>query len=636
MADVTCSRRRRIGAVLLAVALEPFLAAQSDWPSYGHDAGASRYSPLSQINTRNVASLRSVWKYDSDEIGASFETTPIVAGDTMYISTPRERVVALDAETGHEIWSFDTKVKRPTTHRGVSYWPGDGQTPARVLAATTDGRLFAIDAKSGKPIAAFGDDGVVNLRAGVADNFPLAAYGISSPPAIFKNLLIVGPRTQESPAKGPAGDIRAFDVRTGKLVWSFHSLPRPGEPGYDTWGPDFWKDGSGPSAWAAITVDPERQMVFVPVGNPAGGGDPAGRKGTNLYSDSVVALDALTGKLRWHYQMVHHDMWDYDVPAPPALIEISRGGKKTPAIAQMTKQGFLYILDRMTGQPIFGAEERPVAKGNNPGDESWPTQPFPLKPPPLARNSMSADDISRITPESAEFCGNLVATHRTGGPFMPRGSDPAINFPSSIGGGNWGGVSFDPPLGYIFVNTMDLGSLSNGRGGGRANQKAPSSAPAAAAADANTPAAFGETGGVRFVDQDHYPCNKPPWGQLIAVNVNTGDIAWRSVLGGYKELEDKGIKDTGAANLGGSIATAGGLVFIGATNDLRFRAFDARTGKQLWTADLDGDAFAPPIAFQGRSGKQYVVVTSGGPGYLNGVGPRRSDVPGKLTAFALP
>jgi len=631
-----CRKILTLRSLLLAGILLPALCAQNDWPVFGHDSGATRFSPLAQINTRNVATLRPVWTYEAGEVAGSFEVTPLVIGNVMYISTPRERVLALDADTGREIWAFEgSRVPRPSPHRGVSYWPGDRQTPPRIFAATTDGRLYALDAKSGKPAASFGDNGMLNLRAGVADKFPNAPYGFSSPPAIYKNIIILGPRTQESPAKGPAGDIRAFDAINGKQVWTFHTLPRPGEPGFETWGPEFWKDGSGPSAWAALTVDQERGLVFIPIGNPAGGGDPADRKGNDRYANCVVALDAATGHLRWYFQTVHHDVWDYDAPAPPTLIDVVQNGRKIPALAQITKHGMLFLLDRITGKPIFGAEERPVPQSKIAGEELSPTQPFPLKPPPLARNRMTASEISRITPESERFCADLVANRELGGPFPARGAGPSINFPSSIGGGNWGGVSFDASLGLIFVNTSNLGSVSGGRGGRGPAGGAPP-AGKKAAGDSEAGRYFGETGGPRFVDQDRYPCNQPPWGELIAVNANTGDIAWRVTLGSYKELEDKGIKDTGAANLGGSIATAGGLLFIGATNDLRFRAFDSRTGKQLWMVDLDGNALATPVTYQSRNGKQYLAVISGGPAYLNSVGPQRSGVPSKITAFALP
>ena len=629
-------RRGALRLALPAAVLILNLPAQTDWPRYGHDPGGQRYSPLAQITPENVSKLKPAWTWDPAESTLSFETTPLVVGNVMFVSTPRERVVALDADTGKELWSFDTKVTAPSTHRGVSYWPGDGKSnahnPARVIAGTSDGRLFALDAATGKPVGSFGDNGVVNLRAAFADKFPSALYGISSPPAIYRNLLIFGPRTQESGASGPSSEIRALDVLTGKQVWSFHTLPQPNEPGHETWGPDFWKDGAGPSAWAAITVDTARRMVFVPVGNPSGGGDPAGRKGANLYSNSVVALNADTGKLVWYYQMVHHDVWDYDVTAPPALVDVVRNGKKVPAVAQLTKQGLLFILNRMTGQPIFGAEEREVPGNKPPGEELWPAQPFPVKPVALARNSMSASDISRITPASEEFCAAQVADHETGGPFLPRGAGASISFPSSIGGGNWGGVSFHAGLGLIYVNTSNLGSISNGRRPAGTTGASGTAGTGRGAAANNG----GGGGGTRFVYQDHFPCNKPPWGHLTAVNANTGDIAWQVTLGGYKQLEEKGITNAGAVNTGGSIVTAGGLVFIGATNDRRFRAFDARTGKQLWQVDMDGHALAQPVTYLGRNGKQFIAVATGGPSYMGGVGPQVPVLPGKITAFTLP
>ena len=642
-----------MGNILIATAAmaisAPALLAQADWTANGGDAANTRYSKLAQIKTANVATLKPLWTWDSSETAASFETTPLVIGHVMYVSTPQQRVVALDADTGKQIWTFDPKNTDSNTHRGVSYWPGDAQNVARVIAGTTDGRLYALDAKTGTPIPSFGNNGVVDYRAQFAATYPNVLFGFSSPPALYKDLIIFGPRTAESGPKGPDASIRALDVRTGKEVWTFHSLPKPGEPGYETWGPDFWKNGAGPSAWAGLTVDTVRGMVFVPVGNPTGGGDAAGRKGNNLYSDSVVALNAETGKMIWYYQTTHHDEWDYDVPAPPTLVDVVKDGKKTPAVAQITKQGLLFILDRMTGKPIFGVEERPVPAGNTPGDELSPTQPFPIKPPPLARNSMSAADVSRITPEAEAYCTAQVASHSTGGPFLPRNAATGtIVFPSSIGGGNWGGVSYDPSLALVFVNTSNLGARSNaatpraaapaagaapaGSTPGPLTNAPPAQPPAAGAA----PPAAREGGGNRFVDQDRYPCNKPPWGVLTAVNVNTGDIAWQSTLGSYKTLEDKGIKDTGTPNLGASLVTAGGVVFIGATNDARFRAFDAHSGKLLWQVDLDGDALAQPITYLRRNGKQVLVISTGGSAYMGGVGPVQQPMAGKIIAYGLP
>jgi quinoprotein glucose dehydrogenase len=616
---------RKIAIVsVTAGCAQTILMAQADWRVYGGDPGNMHHSSLAQITPANVSTLKPVWTWDSGETAISFETTPLVIDHVMYVSTPNERVVALDADTGREIWNFDPKVEVPSTHRGVTYWPGDGKDAARLIVGTSEGQIYALDVKTGKPMPTFGDHGVVNYRATFSSKYPDVLYGFSSPPALYKNLIIFGPRTAESGPKGPDASIRALDVRTGQQVWAFHTLPRPGEPAYDTWGPDYYKEGGGPSAWAELTVDEARGMVFIPVGNPTGGGDPAGRKGDNLYSDCIVALNANTGKLIWYYQVVHHDVWDYDVPAPPTLIDVVQNGKKIPALAQITKQGLLFILNRLDGKPIFGAEERPVPHGDNPEDVLSPTQPFPLKPLPVARNSISAAEISQISPESTKFCNDLAATRELGGPFLPRSSKGSIIFPSSIGGGNWGGVSYDASLGLVFVNTMDLGSRGN------------PVRPAGTGAAAGRRVFGGGEGGARFVDQDRYPCNRPPWGQLTAVNVNTGEFAWQVTLGSYKALEEKGIKDAGAANVGPSLVTAGGLLFIGATNDQRFRAFDVHSGKLLWQMDLDGNALAGPMTYLTRNGKQVMVAASGGAGYMGGVGPIQPQTTGKIIAFGIP
>jgi glucose dehydrogenase len=572
----------------------------TDWPALGNDPGGARYSPLTQINPQNVANLKQAWTYEPGEekVTAFWQVSPVVVDNVMYISTPNQRIVALDAETGKEIWKFDPENKKASTQRGVAYWPGDAQNPPRIFFGTGDGRLISLDAKTGKPVNLFDDNGDMDLRAGVADKYPNANYYISSSPAFYKNLIILGPRLAErSPdGKGPAGDVRAFDARTGKLVWSFHTLPHPGETGYDTWGPDYWQDGIGPSTWGGITVDEQRGLVFVPTGQPGFGGPAENQAGKNLFGDCVLALDAATGKLRWYYQMIHHDIWDYDTGAPPALVDVVRNGQRTPAVAELTKPGLLFILDRMTGKPVFGDEERPMPQGK-PG-EAWPTQPFPIKPLPLARNSLTAAEVTKLTPEANQFCTDALKGEK----LVPY-SLTQPRFPSSIGGGNWGGVAFDPNLGLIFANTNDIG--------------------------------IGPMGG-RFVDKDFYPCNQPPWGTLTAVNANTGDFAWRIPLGSYPELEAKGIFNTGAPNLGGPIATASGLVFIGASNDRRFRAFDSRTGKQLWMQNINGDAMATPVTYQGRNGKQYIVVAVAGPGLMNGVGPRGLEFPASLVAFTLP
>jgi quinoprotein glucose dehydrogenase len=604
---------------LVCTALSQPVPTPDDWPIYGRDPGGTRYSPLTQINTGNVSQLRRAWTYHTGEQGHAFETTPIVVNGVLYFSTQNQSIVALSAETGKEIWKFDPK-SNGREQRAVSYWPGDQERPPRIFFGTGDGRLIALDAKNGRPAQEFGDNGTVDLRAGITDDFPRALYGVSSPPTVYRNIVIVGPVTQEGPTHGPSGDPRAFDARTGKVVWRFHTVPQPGESGNETWGPDGWKQRSGPSQWGPGTVDLETGLVFLPIGNPADSFYGVDRKGKNLYANCVVALDALTGKLRWYYQMVHHDLWDYDISAPPALITVKRGGKAIPAIAEITKMGLLFILDRSTGQPVFGVEERPVPKSDTPGEESWPTQPFPLKPPPLARMSMTKSEITTRTPEAEKFCSEWFSRLRHEGPYTPVGMTPSLSMPGTMGGGNWGGVSFDPHLGYIFVNTSSLG------GTGHMVKAQPSA-----------PMPYRNEGGyTRFLDPDQYPCQAPPWGELSAVNANTGDVVWRRPLGSYDELEAQGLTDTGASNMGGSIVTAGGLIFIAATTDGKFRAFESRTGKELWMARLDATGDTVPMTFLGRNGKQYVVVSAGGTNRFRMIANTADKTSDSLIAFSLP
>jgi len=550
---------------------------------------------------------------------APFESTPIMIGGVLYFSTPSNRVIALDAETGQEIWQFDPQAGRAGPrqffqHRGVAYWQSKTGGEGRILYGTFDGRLIALDAKSGKPCREFGKDGIVDLRAGIADTYASAEYSVTSPPAIYQDLVITGAAVPEYPSKGPSGNVRAFDVRSGKLVWTFHTIPRPGELGHESWEGDAWKERTGANVWSIMSVDAERGLVFLPIGSASYdfyGGD---RKGLGLFSNCLVALDAATGKLVWYYQMVHHDIWDYDMPAQPVLITVRRDGRGIPAIAQVTKMGFVFILDRVTGKPLFPVEERAVPKSDVPGEAAWPTQPFPVKPPPLVRQSFSEGDISSVTPESNHYCAQLFHSLENHGMYTPYGRKMTLVVPGTLGGANWSGASFDSDSGYLFVNANELGSVG---------------AMEPLAADAPVRYRRGSKEGeyARFWDEHQWPCQKPPWGTLNAVNVNKGEIVWKVPLGVVDELKTT----TGTPNLGGTIVTDGGVVFIGATIDSRFHAFDSRTGKELWAGDLEASAHAAPITYMGKkSGKQFVVIAAGGGGYFRG---KESDV---LVAYALP
>jgi len=618
-----------VSRILFILALSPAVSAQ-EWQSYGGDAGGTRSSPLKQINRQNVGKLRRAWTYHMGELDREnnetgrhhvvpFESTPIVIDGALYFSTPSNRVIALDAETGKEIWRFDPQAGRAGPrhffqHRGVAYWHGKSGDDGRILYGTFDGRLIALDAKTGKPCRAFGKDGTVDLRAGIADAYPAAEYSVTSPPAIYHDLVITGAAVPEYPSKGPSGQVRAFDVRSGKLAWTFHTIPRPGEVGHESWEGDAWKERTGANVWSIMSVDLERGLVFLPIGSASYDFYGADRRGLDLFSNSLVALDAASGKLVWYYQMVHHDIWDYDMPAQPVLITVRRDSRDIPAIAQLTKMGFVFILDRLTGKPLFPVEERPVPNSDVPGEAAWPTQPSPVKPPPLVRQSFSEGDLSTVTPESNRYCAQLFHSLESHGMYTPYGRKLTLVVPGTLGGANWSGASFDRASGYLFVNANEVGAVG-------------AMEPQAADAPVRYRRASKEGEYARFWDEQQWPCQKPPWGTLNAVDVNKGEIAWKVPIGVVDGLKTT----TGTPNLGGSIVTDGGVVFIGATTDSRFRAFDARTGEQLWVGDLEASAYATPMTYLGKkTGKQFVVIAAGGGGYFTG---KVSDV---LAAFAPP
>lgn len=619
------------------------LYAIPEWRSYGGDPGGTRFSPLTQINSSNVSQLRRAWTYHTGEVSAemrnsnghripSFEATPLEVDGVLYFSTPANRVIALNAETGKQIWAFNPQQGHPGAphmmqNRGVSYWEGpasnrQGRTTdgidKRIFYGTFDGRLIALDARTGKLCPDFGKGGWVDLRRGVAERWPEQEYSVTSPPAIYKDLVIAGAQVQEYPSLGPGGAIRAFDVRTGALVWKFNTVPGPGELGHETWEGDSWKDRSGTNVWSIMSVDVKRGMVFLPLGSPSYDFYGADRHGIGLFGNCLVALNAATGKLIWYYQMVHHDLWDYDLPAQPTLITLRRNGREIPAVAQVTKIGFVFVLDRLTGKPLFPVEERPVPRSEVPGEAAWPTQPFPLKPPPLSRQILTRADLSTVTPESRRYCketfGSLLPTKV----FTPMGTGLTWVTPGTLGGATWSGASFDPGSGYLFVNANDVGAVGM-------MKPQPDGSPERYRR--NSP--WGEY--ARAWDPHHYPCQQPPWGTLTAINLNSGEFAWRVPLGVVDELQARGIPQTGALNLGGTMVTAGGLVFIGGSSDSRFRAFDAQTGKVLWETRLEASGFATPMTFSGRNtGKQFVVIAAGGGGYFS------DKVSDTVDAFTLP
>lgn len=621
----------------------------ADWPAYGRDAGGSRFSPLDQINRANVGQLKIAWTYrtGAEEVkaagarNAAFEATPILVDGTLYLTTPYSRVIALDPATGAERWTFDTQAPldrrySEMTSRGVSAWPAatDKKKAARrIFVATLDARLIALDAATGKTISGFGENGQVDLSRDVR-MVERGNYQVTSPPAVIGDLIVVGSAIGDNRgAELERGVVRAYDAVTGKLRWSFDPIPtNEKDPARKTWAGESAVKTGAANAWSIISADAERDLVFIPTSSPSPDFYGGERKGDNRYANSVVAIKASTGKVVWHFQVVHHDLWDYDVASQPMLINLKRGGKEIPAVAIGTKMGLLFVLDRRDGKPVFPVEERPVPQSDVPGEQASTTQPFPKLPRPLVPHQLKAEDAWGLSDKDRDYCRDKIAGLRNEGIYTPPSLKGTLAIPGNVGGMNWSGMSFDPSRNLLFVNTNVLpfevkliprDEYNKMRESGAANR---------------LKGEFGRQTGTPYamyreplMSPTGTPCIAPPWGKLTAVDLATGEVRWDVPLGRIPQLALFGNKaaEFGSINLGGSMATAGGLVFIAAAMDDKLRAFDAETGKVIWEGKLPASAQAAPMTYS-AGGKQFVVICAGGHGKL---GTKRGD---HVVAFALP
>jgi quinoprotein glucose dehydrogenase len=617
---------------------EPTVAESAEtvgWKFTEGAPGGGRYSPLSDINRDSVKRLKVAWTYRHGDVrdpsgpdrifrGTAFESTPILVESRLIFTTPFNRVIALDPETGTELWTFNPKIDKGRRfgnmmiNRGAAYWPGTGgggDCASRVFYGTLDARLIALDVKTGRACSDFGKGGVVNLLEGIENLTDPWEYNLTSPPTVVGDNVIVGSSIADITRRiMPSGAVRAFDARTGALVWRFNTIPRSGEVGNETWENESWKENGGANVWSTITTDVERGLVFLPA--TSAGPDPYGgdRKGANLFSDSLVAVDAKTGKYVWHFQTVHHDLWDYDLASPPILVRVRQDGRDVDAVAQATKTGFIFLFDRETGKPIFPVEEKSVPQSDVPGEKSWPTQPIPTKPDPLIPQNLTEAELWNADQKRYDKCRERLRKLRNEGLFTPPSERGSILYPYPAGGANWSGGSFDPKSGVIYVPVNNLAVTVQLKKLPDSNFK-------------NTDGKIMHTGlsglwwvltgrgtGLRYwmdrklFAEDDVPCNRPPWGWLAAVDLNRGEIIWREPVG-----EDRKMGVRGLSNFGPPLATAGGLVFHAGSRDPRLRAHDARTGEVITQFDLPAGLHAGPITYKLAPGrKQFLVVAPGG------------------------
>ncbi len=684
---------RRHLFTLVVAALPLCAGAQGksvDWPVYGGRTDNAHYSTLDQITPANVARLQIAWTYEThDEFkGSEMQANPIVVDGILYATTPRLRVIALDAATGRELWSFDPNAGKPPAsrfrHRGVVV------TGDRVIFSYRN-KLWAVDRRTGKPILSFGVDGAVDLREGLGRPVEGLSVSASTPGVVFEDLLIMGSTVPEALPSAP-GDIRAYDVKSGALRWSFHTIPHPGEFGYATWPKNAYKISGGANAWSGVTVDVQRGIVFAATGSASFDFYGSNRLGDDLFANTLLALDARTGKRIWHFQGVKHDLWDWDFPAAPALVTVTRNGRPVDAVAQITKTGYVYLFERTTGKALFPIEYRRVPRSTMDAERAATTQPYPVSPPPFSRQQLTEDMLTTRTPDAHAAALATFRQYKTSGMYAPPNLAGTIIFPGVDGGGEWGGPAFDHETGLLYVNAnempwlmklvprsdkslyaancaschgdarqglaigpslIDIGTRKTKEQLAEVIRGGTGRMPGFAAALDNVAVndlvsylitghdiarsagtnpfylKYRSTGFDIFLDPDSFPAIKPPWGTLNAIDLNRGEIRWKIPFGEYPKLVAQGIRNTGTDNYGGPVVTANGLLFIGATTyDNKFHVYDKATGKLLWETTLPAAGNATPALYM-LNGRQYVVIACGG-------GKNGAPSGGTYVAFALP